>query len=363
MKIAQVPPLYESVPPHKYGGTERVVHYLTEELINQGHEVVLFCTGDSRTRAQQVTVCDRALRNHLSTQDPLAWHLLQIQMVFDRASEFDIIHFHNDYLHYSLSSISPYTHVTTLHGRLDQVDLQPIYQRFNNIPLVSISKNQQMPLPMANWVDTIYHGLPENLYSLGEGKGGYLGFLGRISPEKRPDRAIEIAIKAGMPLKIAAKVDLKDHDYFEQVIKPKLSHPLIEFLGEIGEEEKSSFLGNAAGLLFPIDWPEPFGMVMIEAMACGTPVIAFHCGSIPEIISPDLTGYIVHSVPEAVAAIEKISGFDRRRCRNTFLERFTAEKMAKKYVGVYQRLLGTKPHATSQYSRTETSPYAGDHTA
>lgn len=343
MKIAQVPPLYESVPPQKYGGTERVVYYLTEELIDQGHEVFLFSTGDSQTRAHQIPVCEKALRQHLGEKDPLAWHMLQIQMVFDLAPEFDIIHFHNDYLHYALSSISSYTHVTTLHGRLDQPDLQPIYRRFRSVPLVSISQDQRMPLPMANWVDTIYHGLPENQYPQGDGSGRYLAFLGRISPEKRPDRAMDIAIQSGLPLKMAAKVDLKDHDYFEQVIKPRLNHPLIEFLGEISEEEKKIFLSQALALVFPIDWPEPFGMVMIESMACGTPVIAFHCGSIPEIITPGLTGYIVHSVPEAVEALRHMETFDRHRCRQAFLNRFTARRMAEKYVDAYKRLLQKEP--------------------
>lgn len=339
MKIAQVPPLYESVPPKKYGGTERVVHFLTEELINQGHELVLFSSGDSQTRAQLIPVCEKALRLNRLDKDPIAWHLLQIQMVYDLAPEFDIIHFHNDYLHYPLSSVSTHPHITTLHGRLDLADLQPLYHRFRSIPLVSISRNQRRPLPMANWVDTIYHGLPEDQYSLGEGKGQYLAFLGRISPEKRPDRAIDIAIQSNLPLKIAAKVDLKDHDYFEQVIRPRLGHPLIEFIGEIGEEEKKTFLADALALVFPIDWPEPFGMVMIEAMACGTPVITFPCGSTPEIITHGVTGFMVQSVPEAVEAIQKLEAFDRRRCRQVFLHRFSARIMAKKYLAAYERLL------------------------
>lgn len=338
MKIAQVSPLFESVPPRLYGGTERVVSYLTEELVKQGHDVTLFASGDSITRATLVPVCARGTRLDASCVDPIVSHILEVQMVADRAADFDVIHFHNDYLHYPLSSALGYRHLTTLHGRLDLPDLQPLYYRFSHLPLVSISDYQRRPLPQANWVNTIYHGLPEDLYSFSNGDGGYLAFLGRISPEKRPDRAIEIAKRTGIKLKIAAKIDKADKNYYEEVIAPLMDHPLVEFIGEIGEAEKEAFLGNAYALLFPIDWPEPFGMVMIEAMACGTPVIAFNCGSVPEVIDHGESGFIVNSVQEAVAAVNDLYHFDRRHCREVFLQRFTATTMARNYVATYEQL-------------------------
>lgn len=339
MKIAQVAPLYEAVPPKMYGGTERVVSYLTEELVAQGHEVTLFASGDSITKAHLHAVCPVATRLNKECKDPLAWHIIEMQDVMDMAHKFDIIHFHNDYLHYPFSRLGNYTHVTTLHGRLDLPELKPIYARFDDMPLVSISNNQRSPLPDANWASTIYHGLPEDLYQLGKGNGGYLAFLGRISPEKRPDRAIEIAKRAGIKLKIAAKVDKADQEYYEREILPLLDHPLIEFIGEIGEDQKGEFLGNAMALLFPIDWPEPFGMVMIEAMACGTPVIAFNCGSVPEIIDHGETGFIVSSIQEAVTAVGALFSFDREGCRQIFETRFSAKIQAKNYLNLYAELI------------------------
>ena len=342
MKIAQVPPLYESVPPKLYGGTERVVSYLTEALIDLGNDVTLFGTADSVTQAKLFSICKQGLRLNKHCKDPLAWHVYQMRQVMDLAHEFDIIHFHNDYLHYPFSKNCNYAHITTLHGRLDLEDLKPIYRVFDQIPLVSISDNQRKPFDKVQWVKTIYHGLPKNLYKPGKGEGNYLAFLGRISPEKRPDRAIEIAKKSGMPLKIAAKVDQQDLHYFKEIIHPLLDHPLIEFIGEIGEREKEAFLGQAAALLFPIDWPEPFGMVMIEAMANGTPVIAFNCGSVPEVIDEGKTGFIVNSTEEALKAVAKLQLFDRQQCRRVFEQRFSAEIMAKNYVGVYRQLIREK---------------------
>ncbi|WP_207515259.1 glycosyltransferase family 4 protein [Longitalea luteola] len=342
MRIAQVPPLYESVPPKLYGGTERVVSYLTEELVKQGHDVTLFGTEDSMTKANLHAVCKQATRLNEACIDPIAWHIYQMQIVMENANEFDIIHFHNDYLHFPLSYLNRYRHVTTLHGRLDLDDIKPIYQKFYTIPVVSISDGQRKPLPFANWVGTVYHGLPKELYKLGEGKGDYLAFLGRISPEKRPDRAIQIAKLAGIKLKIAAKVDNADKEYFETKIKPLLDHPLIDFIGEIGEDKKGEFLGNAMALLFPIDWPEPFGMVMIEAMANGTPVIAWDQGSVPEVVEHGKTGFIVNDMEQAVEAVESIHKLSRPLIRKIFEHSFTASVMANKYMQLYERICEKK---------------------
>lgn len=339
MKIAQVPPLYESVPPKMYGGTERVVSYLTEELVKRGHDVTLFGTEDARTSATLFPICKQATRLNKQCQDPLAYHIIQMQEVMDHAHEFDIIHFHNDYLHYPFSRMSNYAHITTLHGRLDINELQFIYKTFNDIPVISISDNQRRPLPGANWAGTIYHGLPQDLYQMGNGEGAYLAFIGRISPEKRPDRAIEIAKRTGIKLKIAAKVDKVDQAYYEEQIKPLMNDPLIEFIGEIGEDQKGDFLGNAMALLFPIDWPEPFGMVMIEAMANGTPVIAFNCGSVPEVIDNGQTGFMVNNIEEAVLAVQALDRFDRKHCREIFEKRFSAGRMARDYEVVYEMLI------------------------
>jgi glycosyltransferase involved in cell wall biosynthesis len=342
MRIAQVPPLYESVPPLLYGGTERVVSYLTEELVNQGHEVTLFGTKDSVTRAKLFPVCEQAIRLSKDCKDPLAWHIYQMQLVLEQSDEFEVIHFHNDYLHFPFSRLAGYNHITTLHGRLDLDDLKPIYRMFHDIPLVSISNNQRQPFSTVNWIGTVYHGLPQHLYRQGRGDGGYLAFLGRISPEKRPDRAIEIAKRAGIPLKIAAKVDAADLEYYKKYIEPLLDHPLIEYIGEIGEDKKGAFLGNAMALVFPIDWPEPFGMAMIEALANGTPVIGFNCGSVPEIIDHGKTGFIVNNIDQALEAVDNLHLIDRNRCRNTFEQLYTATTMAENYVLFYEALFNKR---------------------
>ncbi|OAG28670.1 glycosyltransferase family 4 protein [Thermodesulfatator autotrophicus] len=339
MRIAQVAPLYESVPPKLYGGTERVVHYLTEELVKMGHEVTLFASKDSQTSAKLVPCAERSLRLDHTVKDPLAHHVIMLEKVAQNAQQFDIIHFHIDYLHFPLMRRLGVPHVTTLHGRLDIPDLEPLYREFSDAPVVSISNAQRKPLPRARWVATVYHGLPENLYRFRNKPGKYLAFLGRISPEKRPDRAIKIAERAGMKLLIAAKVDRADRAYYESVIKPLLKSPWVEFIGEINDREKDEFLGNAYALLFPIDWPEPFGLVMIEANACGTPVIAWRCGSVPEIIEHGVNGLIVENLEEAVEAVEKVSQISRKKCREVFEKRFTSKVMAKNYLAVYENVL------------------------
>ena len=339
MRIAQVAPLYESVPPKYYGGTERIVSYLTEELVAQEHDVTLFASGDSRTAAELVSMCPRSLRLDRSCIDQLAHHLLMLEQVMQRADEFDVIHFHVDYLHFPLSRRARYPHVTTLHGRLDIPDLAPLYEEFAEEPLVSISDAQRLPLSWVNWLGTVYHGLPRDLYRFYPERGSYLACLGRISPEKRVDRAIEIAKQVGIPLRIAAKVDKADQEYFDTVIEPLLHDPLVEFIGEIADDEKNAFLGSAQALLFPIDWPEPFGIVMIEAMACGTPVIAYSHGSVPEVMEQGRTGYIVGELDDAVEAVQRLPRLSRARCREVFEERFTAARMARDYVAVYERLV------------------------
>jgi glycosyltransferase involved in cell wall biosynthesis len=345
MRIAQVAPLYERVPPLYYGGTERIVSYLTEELINQGHEVTLFASGDSLTKGRLIAPCKRSLRLDPDCEMPLVYHVLQLDQVFQNAASFDIIHFHIDYLHFPFSSRIGKPHVTTLHGRLDLPDLVPLYEEFNDVPAVSISNSQRSPLPSVNWQGTVYHGIPLNLYQPTRNQGTYLAFIGRISPEKRVDRAIEIAKRANMRLKIAAKVDAVDKYYMETKIRPLLDHPLVEFIGEISEKEKSEFLGNAYALLFPIDWVEPFGLVMIEAMACGTPTIAFRQGSVPEIIEHGVTGFVVENIDESLEALEKIQKFDRVRCRQVFEEHFSANRMAVDYLKTYERLIDAKRRA------------------
>ncbi len=338
MRIAQVAPLYESVPPKYYGGTERIVSYLTEELVRQGHEVTLFASGDSKTGARLVAACPRSLRTDTRCVDQMAHHVLMMERVLQRADAFDLVHFHIDYLHFPVSRRRAYAHVTTLHGRLDLPDLVPLYREFRDMPVVSISDAQREPLFWADWQATVYHGLPPGLFRFRAQAGTYLAFLGRISPEKRVDRAIEIARRAGMPLKIAAKVDRVDRDYFEGVVKPLLRDPRIEFLGEIGDREKDAFLGGAYALLFPIDWPEPFGLVMIEALACGTPVIAWRRGSVPEVMEPGRTGFVVESLEEAVEAVRRVPQLSRVRCREAFDERFTSARMAAGYLRVYEGL-------------------------
>ncbi|HEY2102113.1 MAG TPA: glycosyltransferase family 4 protein [Chthoniobacterales bacterium] len=345
MRVAQVSPLYESVPPKQYGGTERIVSFLTEELVRQGHEVTLFASGDSVTKAQLVAACERALRLDKNCIDQLAHHVVMLEQVFQRAHEFDIVHFHIDYLHFPLSRRQEIIAITTLHGRLDIPDLEPLYKQFHDMPVVSISQSQREPLPWANWQATVYHGLPEDLLRFQPNPGKYLAFLGRISPEKRVDRAIEIAKRVRMPLKIAAKVDWVDKEYFKEVVKPLLRDSLVEFVGEIGDEEKEDFLGNAYTLLFPIDWPEPFGLVMIEAIACGTPVIAYDSGSVPEVVEQGRTGFIVTDLDDAVRAVERVSGLSRKRCREVFEERFTAARMATDYLKVYERMISRRSEA------------------
>jgi glycosyltransferase involved in cell wall biosynthesis len=338
VRIAQVAPLFESVPPKYYGGTERVVSYLTEELVGQGHDVTLFASGDSVTKAKLIAPCRRSLRLDKSCVDQLAHHILMLELVAKEARAFDAVHFHCDYLHFPLSRRQRVPHVTTLHGRLDLPDLAPLYREFPDVPVVSISDSQREPLPWVNWQATVYHGLPDDLYRFRPLPGKYLAFLGRISPEKRVDRAIEIAQRIGMPLKIAAKVDSVDREYFNEIVEPLLRGPNVEYLGEIGDGEKDEFLGNAFALVFPIDWPEPFGLVMIEALACGTPVIAYRRGSVPEVLEDGVTGFIVSGLEDAVRAAERIGSLDRRGCRRVFEERFSARRMARDYVAVYQRL-------------------------
>lgn len=339
MKIAQVAPLYESVPPKLYGGTERIVSYITEELVRQCHDVTLFASGDSMTSAELVPMCPEALRLNDDVIDPLAHHVRMVEEVFRRKNEFDIIHFHIDYLHYPLSSREKVPNVTTLHGRLDMRDLVPLYRTYPEMPVISISDAQRRPLPWLNWQGTVHHGMPEDRLSIGSGGGDYLAFLGRISPEKGLDEAIRIARRVGVPLKIAAKVDRVDQKYFDTVIKSQLDHELIEYIGEIGYAEKNEFLGNAMALLFPIAWPEPFGLVMMEAMACGTPVIAYARGSVPEVIEDGLNGFIVRDVEGAASAIERLGRLDRLRCRQRFEERFTAKRMSEDYMAIYERLV------------------------
>lgn len=335
MKIAQVAPLYESVPPKFYGGTERVVSYLTEELVRQGHEVTLFASGDSATRARLEPITSQALRLDPDCVDPIAHHIVMLDRVLRKAHLFDIIHFHTEYLHFPLMRTLTTSHITTRHGRLDLADFVQLHREFADIPLISISQHQRAALPSANWLGTVYHGLPESLYTYRSG-GDYLAFLGRVSPEKGLTRAIDIAKRSGMTLRIAAKIDKGDREYFETTIKPLLG-PGIEFLGEVGERDKGEFLGNARALLFPIDWPEPFGIVMIEAMACGTPIIAWNRGSVPEIVQHGVNGFIVNDVEAAVSAVARVSEIDRARCRQVFEERFSARRMTRDYLAAYEQ--------------------------
>jgi glycosyltransferase involved in cell wall biosynthesis len=340
MRIAQVAPLSESVPPKLYGGTERVVSFLTEELVRMGHDVTLFASGDSRTSAVLVPVCPQGLRLNTTCRDHLAPHVLMLEKVIQRADEFDVIHFHISQMHLPVARRLPQTvHVTTLHGRLDLEELGPLYREFTDVPLVSISQAQRGPLEDAGWIGTVHHGLPPTLFEFHEAPGSYLAFLGRISPEKRLDRAIAIATACRVPLRIAAKIDPADHDYYEQQIRPLLDNPFAEFIGEVGEDEKGEFLGNAAALLFPIDWPEPFGLVMIEALACGVPVVAFSGGSVREIIEHGVTGFVVDSLDDAIAATCQIDRIDRRACRAAFERRFTSTRMASQYLQIYRRLV------------------------
>lgn len=345
MRIAQIAPLSEPVPPTLYGGTERVVSYITEELVRQGHRVTLFASGDSATTAELAACSERSLRLDPRVRDPLAHHVLMLEKVRQRASEFDVLHFHTDYLSYPLIRDHCLPAVATLHGRLDLPDLYPLYCEFNDIPLVSISDHQRLPLPPVNWVKTVYHGLPLDLYPFCERPSlDYVAFLGRVSPEKRPDRAIAIAWRADVKLKMAAKIDKVDEEYFNAEIRPLLdkhtSH--VEFFGEIDLEERRALLGNALALLFPIDWPEPFGLVMIEAMSCGTPVIAYRSGSVPEVIDDGVTGFVVNDEIDAVDAVKHATTLDRRAIRKRFEDRFSARRMVEDYTNLYETLLGQR---------------------
>ena len=338
MRIAQIAPLMEAVPPKLYGGTERIVAYLTDELVAMGHEVTLFASGDSSTTANLEPGCDRALRLDPTVRDSVAPLLAMLEKVAQRARDFDVVHLHCDYLGYPVLRRAGVPFLATLHGRLDLPELKSLYRVFSDVPVISISNSQRGPLPEAAYFATVYHGLPERLLLRGSGSGGYLAFIGRISPEKAPNRAIRIAARAGMQLKIAAKIDPVDRDYFKAEIEPLLAQPHVEFIGEIGEHEKAEFLGNAAGLLFPITWPEPFGLVMIEAMACGTPVIALPNGSVPEVVEDGITGFIVGDDAAAASAAEQVHLLDRTLIRAIFERRFTARRMAEDYLRIYQDL-------------------------
>ena len=352
MRIAQVSPLYESVPPQAYGGTERVVAYLTDELVRQGHDVTLYASGDSTTLARLVPVAPRSLRLDTTSIDALAHHMLMVARVAREAPQFDIVHFHIDYVHFPVSRLCGYPQVTTLHGRLDIPDLQPLYDEFDDMPVVSISDAQRTPLPQANWQATVYHGLPPDLFACDAAPQDYLVFLGRISPEKRVDRAIEIARRTGMRLRVAAKIDDADRAYYEAEIAALFDLPFVEYLGEVGGADKATLLGGARALLFPIDWSEPFGLVMIEAMACGTPVVAWRGGSVEEVITDGVTGFVVDSLDAAVSATERAMSLDRRVCRAEFERRFTAARMTRDYVEIYQRLSAARSHPDRAASRS-----------
>lgn len=347
MKIAQIAPLMESVPPRFYGGTERMVSYLTEELVRLGHDVTLFASGDSMTAANLVSCVPTALRLDKRVRDSIPYYMLMMDRIRANAGKFDILHFHIEFFPFPIFRPLASCSVTTLHGRMDLPDLAPFYLGFDEFPLVSISAAQRRHLPAANYVQTIHHGLPLNLhhptYDRHDGPDAYVAFLGRISPEKGADRAIRIAQRCGIPIKIAAKVDRVDEVYFREVVEPLLSEPGVEFIGEINERQKSKFLGEAKALLFPIDWPEPFGLVMIEAMACGTPVLAFRRGAVAEVVDEGVTGVIVDTIEEAAAALPRVFDLDRRTVRRTFERRFSATRMATEYVGLYRAMLRQAP--------------------
>ncbi|MFZ5790791.1 MAG: glycosyltransferase family 4 protein [Pseudomonadota bacterium] len=345
MRIAQVAPLMEAVPPKLYGGTERIVAHLTDELVALGHDVTLFASGDSVTAAKLEAVWPRALRLDPAIRDPMAPLFVMLETIARQTAVFDIVHVHIDYFAYPILKRTNAPFVTTLHGRLDLPELQQIYATFPDVPVVSISNAQREPLPQANYIATVHHGLPERLLTPGSGKGGYLAFLGRISPEKAPDAAIRIAAAAGMKLKIAAKVDRVDQEYFADKIEPLLSQPHVEYIGEISDAQKGEFLGNAAALLFPIAWREPFGLAMIEAMACGTPVIAFARGSVPEVVDDGVTGFVVQSEAEATAATRRLHTLDRATIRSVFERRFTGRRMAMDYLGIYKQLIRRRAEA------------------
>jgi glycosyltransferase involved in cell wall biosynthesis len=359
MRIAQIAPLMESVPPRLYGGTERIVSYLTEELVQLGHDVTLFASGDSVTAADLVGCAPVALRLEPRVRDPIPYYMLMLDRVRERADDFDIIHFHIDQFHFPIFRPIAGRTVTTLHGRQDLPDLKPLYLGFDDMPLVSISNAQRGPVASANFVTTVQHGIPVDQHPLiVHPRGGYVAFLGRIAAEKRPDRAIAVARALGIPLKIAAKIDRVDEAYFRETIAPLLKGPGVEFVGEIDERQKSDFLGEARALLFPIDWPEPFGLVMIEAMACGTPVLAFRAGAVPEVIDEGVTGFIVDTLEEAVAAMPRVLSLDRASVRRRFEDRFSAKRMALEYVSVYESLLERAP--ANRYSETSVPAHGSD---
>src|SRR5262245_61402976 len=357
LRIAQVAPLYESTPPSMYGGTERVVSFLTDALVDLGHDITLFSSADARTRAVLTPVRDLAIRlDPAPLKCDVAAHLSMLYEVRERLDEFDLVHFHVDPLQFPFFEHCPERTVTTMHGRLDLKDLPGVHARWSEFPLVSISDAQRKPLPFANWAGTVYHGLPVDLLPYSDGSGKYLAFLGRISPEKRPDRAIEIALATGMPLRMAAKVDFADRAYYQREIEPLIASSQVEFAGEIGDADKRDFLGSASALIFPIDWPEPFGLVMIEAMACGTPVIAWDCGSVREIVHHGDTGFIVRSTDEAIAAVRSLDTVDRRRVRAEFERRFSAEAMARRYVSIYRQLLAARAESSAAVDEDLVSP-------
>jgi len=347
MRIAQVAPLIESVPPQGYGGTERVVSYLTEELVRQGHQVTLFASGDSSTAAELIACAPAALRLDESVIDPIAHQIYELECVAAQAYRFDVIHWHLDYFHFPMSRRLGVPQLTTLHGRLDIPDIQAVYDEFSDMPVVSISNDQRQPLPQAAWAATVHHGMPPDELTPRTDAGEYLAFLGRISPEKRADRAIEVARRTGLPLHIAAKVDDIDRDYFEREIEPLLGAAHVEWVGEIGPDHKNEFLGRARALLFPIDWAEPFGLVMIEAMACGTPVIAYRAGSVPEVITDGVSGFIVEDIDGAVAAVGRLDEIDRAGVRAAFEARFSVERMARDYLRAYEQVIGQEPHRST----------------
>ena len=341
MRIAQIAPLMESIPPRLYGGSERIVSWLTEELVAQGHDVTLFASGQSITAARLIACCNQPLRMNPSVRDIIPYYMIMLDKVQSMAAEFDILHFHIDQFHFPIFNEQAQRTVTTLHGRQDLPDLKHLYAGFPEMPLVSISNSQRTPVPGANFVETVYHGLPPDLLAPTlKPAGGYLAFIGRISPEKGIDRAIAIARQVGLPLRIAAKVDRVDEAYFRTEIAPLLQGPGVEFIGEIDDRHKSEFLGQACALLFPIAWPEPFGLAMIEAMACGTPVLAFRNGAVAEVVDEGITGYIVDSMDEAARALARVLALDRARVRRRFEERFSVSRMARDYVAIYERQVG-----------------------
>jgi len=339
MRIAQVAPLFESVPPRQYGGTERVVSFLTEELVSRGHDVTLYASGDSQTRAELVAIVPHALRPSGQEESATAYVALQLERVLGDAGRFDIIHFHTDHAHFPITRSLKAAHVTTLHGRLDLPELQALYREFRDVPVVSISDSQRRALPLARWIATVHHGLPLDKYAFHERPGDCLVFVGRISPEKRLDRAIEIAKRSGLRLLAAAKIAVKDREYYEREIRPLMDHPLVTFIGEIDDDQKCELMGKALALVFPIDWPEPFGLAMLESMACGTPVIAWPCGSVPEVVEDGVTGYLVDSVEAAVEAVRRVPQLDRRNVRRRVEARFSAARMADDYLRVYRLLI------------------------